>query len=80
MFLLAGASSALLAFGISFASLWFLSTTTATTFGLVGSLNKIPLAVIGLLGFNQPWSMPNVASIGVGLLAGIVFVRAKQQR
>ena len=35
MFLLAAVSSALLAFGISFASLWFLSTTTATTFGLV---------------------------------------------
>ena len=80
MFLLAGASSALLAFGISFASLWFLSTTTATTFGLVGSLNKIPLAVIGLVAFNQPWSLPNVASIAVGLVAGIVFVRAKQQR
>ena len=80
MFLLAGASSALLAFGISFASLWFLSTTMATTFGLVGSLNKIPLAVIGLVAFNQPWSLPNVASIAVGLVAGIVFVRAKQQR
>lgn len=58
----------------------FLSTTTATTFGLVGSLNKIPLAVIGLVAFNAPWSNQNVASIGVGLIAGIVFVRAKQQR
>ena len=58
----------------------FLSTTTATTFGLVGSLNKIPLAVIGLVAFNAPWSWQNVASIAVGLVAGIVFVRAKQQR
>ena len=46
----------------------------------MGSLNKIPLAVIGLVAFNAPWSIQNVASIGVGLIAGIVFVRAKQQR
>ena len=33
--------SAFCGFIISFCSLWFLSTTTATTFSLVGSLNKV---------------------------------------
>ena len=33
--------SAFCGFLISFCSLWFLSTTTATTFSLVGSLNKV---------------------------------------
>ena len=33
----------------SFTSLWFLSSTTPSIYSLVGSLNKIPLAVIGLL-------------------------------
>ena len=79
-FLLAAGASALLAFGISFASLWFLSTTTATTFGLVGSLNKVPVALLGLVAFNVPYNMQNVASILVGLAAGIVFVKAKQAR
>lgn len=78
-FLMAGGASALLAFGISFASLWFLSTTTATTFGLVGSLNKVPVAILGLVAFNVPYNMQNVASILVGLIAGIVFVKAKQR-
>ena len=36
--------SCVLGFLISFASLWFLSTTTPTIFSLVGSLNKVPLA------------------------------------
>lgn len=65
------------AFGISFASLWFLSTTTATSYSLVGSLNKIPVALIGLVAFNVPWNLENLASILVGLVAGIVFVKAK---
>jgi GDP-mannose transporter len=77
MFITAAIASALVAFGISFASLWFLSTTTATAYSLVGSLNKIPVAIIGLIAFDVPWNMENVASIMVGLFAGIVFVKAK---
>lgn len=79
MFLIAASASALVAFSISFASLWFLSTTTATSYSLVGSLNKIPVAIIGLVAFNVPWNLENLASILVGLVAGIVFVKAKSQ-
>ena len=79
VFLVAACASSLVAFSISFASLWFLSTTTATSYSLVGSLNKIPVAVIGLVAFNVPWSLENLASIMVGLVAGIVFVKAKSQ-
>ncbi len=78
VFLTAACLSALLAFGISFASLWFLSTTTPTTYSLVGSLNKVPVALIGLVAFSVAWSVPNLASILVGLVAGVVFARAKQ--
>ena len=70
--------SAICGFLISFCSLWFLSTTTATTYSLVGSLNKMPIAVLGLLFFDATWDAKNLASIGVGLAAGVVFVRAKQ--
>ena len=78
LFLAIAAVSCVLGFLISYATLWFLSTTTATTYGLVGSLNKIPVAVIGILAFRAPVSNANLASIGVGLLAGVLFVRAKQ--
>lgn len=70
--------SCVVGFSISYATLWFLSTTTPTTYGLVGSLNKIPVAVIGILMFNAPTSRTNLISIGVGLAAGVLFVRAKQ--
>ena len=45
-FQLAASMSALCGFLISFCSLWFLSTTTATTYSLVGSLNKVRLYVV----------------------------------
>ena len=40
--------SAFCGFIISFCSLWFLSTTTATTFSLVGSLNKVPVTSLAV--------------------------------
>ena len=78
LFLAAAAVSCVIGFSISYATLWFLSTTTVTTYGLVGSLNKIPVAVIGIIAFRAPVTSANLASIGLGLLAGVLFVRAKQ--
>lgn len=72
--------SGVIGFGISFTSLWFISTTTPTIYSLVGSLNKVPLAFIGLFAFNSPWSLQNMASIAVGLFAGVVFVVAKSKQ
>ena len=76
-FLIAAASSGIIGFLISIASMWFLSCTTATTFSLVGSLNKIPLAVLGMLLFKAPTSTNNLLSVMVGLIAGAVFAQAK---
>ena len=42
------------------------------------ALPQIPIAMLGLLFFDAKWSPQNLASILVGLLAGVVFVRAKQ--
>lgn len=78
-FLLAAVMSSLVSFGISFASLWFLSTSTPTTYSLVGSLNKVPIAVLSLMLFQDRnlHNPHNLASVGIGLLAGVVFVVAK---
>ncbi|XP_057738999.1 GDP-mannose transporter GONST1 [Arachis stenosperma] len=69
--------SGFLGLGISFSSMWFLHQTGATTYSLVGSLNKIPLSVAGILLFHVPTSLQNSASIFFGLLAGVFFARAK---
>ncbi|KAJ8765321.1 hypothetical protein K2173_012018 [Erythroxylum novogranatense] len=69
--------SGVLGMAISFTSMWFLHQTGATTYSLVGSLNKIPLSVAGILLFKVPTSLENAASILFGLLAGVFFARAK---
>eukprot|EP00775_Hariotina_reticulata_P013510 gene13510-13635_t len=76
-FIMAAVSSAVISFLISLASMWFLSCTTATTFSLVGSLNKIPLAMLGMLLFKAPTSTNNLISVMIGLAAGVVFAHAK---
>ncbi|KAG5019434.1 hypothetical protein AAZX31_06G146600 [Glycine max] len=69
--------SGFLGLAISFTSMWFLHQTGATTYSLVGSLNKIPLSIAGILLFKVPTSLENSASILFGLLAGVFFARAK---
>ncbi|KAM3303640.1 GDP-mannose transporter GONST1 isoform X1 [Capsicum chacoense] len=71
--------SGFLGLAISFTSMWFLHQTSATTYSLVGSLNKIPLSLAGIFLFHVSTSPENSASIFFGLLAGVFFARAKMQ-
>ncbi|CAJ1960317.1 unnamed protein product [Sphenostylis stenocarpa] len=43
----------------------------------IGSLNKIPISIAGILVFKVPLSVSNLFSILFGLFAGVLFARAK---
>lgn len=77
MFWVMATASGLLGLAISFTSMWFLSQTGPTTYSLVGSLNKIPISITGLVLFNVPLSVPSFFSILFGLFAGVFFAQAK---
>ncbi|PSC67289.1 GDP-mannose transporter GONST2-like [Micractinium conductrix] len=79
-FLAVAALSGFIGFGLSFTSLWFLSTTTPSIYSLVGSLNQVPVSLIGLLAFNVPWTLPNLLSIAVGAAAAVLFAIAKSKQ
>ncbi|XP_078152550.1 golgi nucleotide sugar transporter 1 isoform X1 [Carex rostrata] len=79
MFWIVITSSGFMGLAISFTSMWFLHQTSATTYSLVGSLNKIPLSLAGILLFHVPTSIKNAMSILFGLLAGIFFAKAKMR-
>ncbi|XP_074587331.1 GDP-mannose transporter GONST1-like [Curcuma longa] len=79
MFWLVTTLSGFLGLAISFTSMWFLHQTGATTYSLVGSLNKIPLSLAGIVLFKVPTSLENLLSILFGLLAGVFFARAKMR-
>ncbi|XAR60716.1 hypothetical protein NMG60_11034195 [Bertholletia excelsa] len=77
MFWVVATASGVLGLAISFTSMWFLNQTGPTTYSLVGSLNKIPLSIAGIVLFNVPLSLPNFFSILFGLFAGVFFAKAK---
>lgn len=67
----------LLGFAISFTSMWFISNSTATFYGLTGSLNKVIVVIVGMIMFNEPTNTQNLSSIALGLAAGALLGFAK---
>lgn len=64
---------------ISYCSVWCLRVTSSTTFSMVGALNKLPIALSGLVFFGDPITMGSVSAIVIGFVSGIVYAWAKIQ-
>lgn len=62
---------------ISYTSAWCVRVTSSTTYSMVGALNKLPIALSGLLFFDAPVTFGSVSAIGVGFISGIVYALAK---
>ena len=62
---------------ISYCSAWCVRVTTSTTYSMVGALNKLPVALSGLIFFDAPVTIPSVSAIAVGFISGIVYAVSK---
>lgn len=62
---------------ISYTSAWCVRVTSAATYSMVGALNKIPIALSGLIFFDAPVTVPGVSAIAIGSASGIVYAVAK---
>lgn len=62
---------------ISYTSAWCVRVTSSTTYSMVGALNKLPIALSGLVFFDAPVTVPSVSAIAVGFISGIVYALAK---
>lgn len=69
--------SGLVAIGISYCSAWCIRVTSSTTYSMVGALNKLPLAVSGLIFFSAPVTFGSVSAIIIGFLSGMMYTWAK---
>jgi len=59
--------------GMTFATFWCMKVTSPTTYSVTGSLNKIPLAVLGIFIFNH-WPTPvGILGILLALSGGMVY-------
>ena len=46
---------------ISYTSAWCVRVTSSTTYSMVGALNKLPIALSGLIFFDAPITFPSVS-------------------
>ena len=69
--------SGLAAIFISYCSAWCIRVTSSTTYSMVGALNKLPIAISGLIFFAAPITVGSVSAIILGFVSGIVYAWAK---
>lgn len=69
--------SGLAAIFISYCSAWCIRVTSSTTYSMVGALNKLPIAISGLIFFAAPINVGSVSAIFLGFVSGIVYAYAK---
>ncbi|CCD23642.1 GDP-mannose transporter NDAI_0B06100 [Naumovozyma dairenensis CBS 421] len=72
--------SGLASVGISYCSGWCVRVTSSTTYSMVGALNKLPIALFGLLFFDAPRNFLSIFSIFLGFLSGLLYAFAKQRK
>lgn len=71
--------SGLMASFISYCSAWCIRVTSSTTYSMVGALNKLPIAIAGLIFFAAPVTFGSVSAILIGFVAGLVYAVAKMR-
>jgi GDP-mannose transporter len=64
-------------FGLNFASLWCVSSTTATTNAILGSLKKIPVTLLGFVLFDAQMTTNGVVFLCMATLGGFLFAYSK---
>jgi GDP-mannose transporter len=69
--------SGLCALFISYASAWCIRITSSTTYSMVGALNKLHIAISGLLFFEREVTIGGIVAIFMGFGSGVVYAWAK---
>ncbi|WFD34785.1 GDP-mannose transporter into the lumen of the Golgi [Malassezia cuniculi] len=64
---------------ISYTTAWCIRVTSSTTYSMVGALNKLPLALSGMLFFGDPITVFSTSAIGIGFGAGVLYAYGKNK-
>lgn len=65
---------------ISYSSAWCIRKTSSTTYSFVGYLNKLPLAISGLVFFDTPVTFGGVSTILLGFFSGLIYGYGKMKQ
>lgn len=64
---------------IGYTTAWCIRTTSSTTYSMVGALNKLPLALSGMIFFGDPITLFSTSGISVGFAAGVLYAYGKNK-
>ncbi|KAI9338010.1 GDP-mannose transporter into the lumen of the Golgi [Obelidium mucronatum] len=64
-------------FGIAYCSAWCLRVTSSTTLSMAGTLNKLPLSIIGMILFEDALTTQRVEGVFLAVFGGVLYCRAK---
>lgn len=78
-YLLLSLYAGLVGFFLNTATLWCVSNNSATTYAVVGALNKIPTVIIGWLLFKAPMTSNTITFICVSMVGGFMYTASKLQ-
>ena len=76
-FIISNIAAGFLGFYLNFASLWCVSTTSATTYAIFGSLNKVPITVLGFFLFDAALTREGVWGIIIATCGGFLYAYSK---
>ncbi|KAF9881678.1 putative gdp-mannose transporter protein [Colletotrichum karsti] len=65
---------------ISYSSAWCIRKTSSTTYSFVGYLNKLPLAISGIVFFDAPVTFGSITAILLGFFSGLVYGYGKMKQ
>ncbi|KAJ0295254.1 hypothetical protein COL922a_014087, partial [Colletotrichum nupharicola] len=65
---------------ISYSSAWCIRKTSSTTYSFVGYLNKLPLAICGIVFFGAPVTFGSILAILLGFFSGLAYGYGKMRQ
>jgi GDP-mannose transporter len=76
-FLISNSVAGFVGFYLNFASLWCVGSTSATTYAVVGSLNKVPITVLGFVMFHAKMTSEGVLFVVLATMGGFLYAYTK---
>lgn len=64
---------------ISAASFWCVTATSGSTYSVIGTLNKVPVVVLGYFMFREPTTVYTWIGVAVSIIAGYLFTESKRK-
>jgi len=76
-FLVSNFLAGFLGFYLNFASLWCVSATSATTYAIVGSVNKVPITILGFIIFDTKMTYEGILFVTMATIGGLIYAYSK---